>query len=90
MTEEFRIDKIGTKDRHALMLTVVLDEVELLQASTIIVSMDQLEQGISELTDRIVESIKAKREGKLKYTYEDDGVGVVDNNSIKDYEDEHQ
>tara|TARA_Y100001938_G_scaffold128710_1_gene182820 strand:- start:48920 stop:49192 length:273 start_codon:yes stop_codon:yes gene_type:complete len=90
LTEEFRIDRMENKEQHTLMLTVILDDVELLQAQTTIVFMDQLEQGISELTDRIVESIKAKREGKLKYTYEDDGIGVVDNNSIRDYEDEHR
>ncbi len=76
---------------HRLIVRIELDEDELVVAGTEFLSMDQLEQRIAEITDRIITSIKCKRDGSLKIAgpvEDSDTHFVVDNECIENYEDE--
>ena len=76
---------------HRLTIRIELDDLELVVAGTEFSSLDSLEQRIAEVSDKIITSIKVKRNGTLKLDSPVDGqpgVFVVDNDCIDSYEDE--
>ena len=78
------------EELHRLVIRVELDEAELIVAGTEFKSMDRLEQMIADITDKIITSIKVKRDGTLKLSGKSatsDSHFIVDNECIDSFKD---